>query len=193
MKRVRNLLEIYSMLEREGPERADIETSDLLRSAVVFLHATLEEFLRGIIREGVPHIGEQTLNTVPLVGQGRYPKKFHLGALAGHREKAVQQLIKESVDAYLDTLSFNSTTDIANWLEGLDIEGGLVNRRFSDLDQLMSRRHHIVHQADKGEGHLGAYPITPEELASWKDVVDEFVSSVVQALPGALPYSLRLF
>ena len=114
LKRVRHVLSIYNKLYGHGPGRRSADKSDLLRFAVVFLHATIEEFLRTIAAYYLPLSNEESLNRVPLVGLNNIGRseKFLLGRLAHHRGKSVDALLKESVTDYLLRLSFNDTTDI---------------------------------------------------------------------------------
>ena len=187
MARVRNLLEINSTM---APIDVDplvdpfgASAADLLRSAIVFLHATLEEFLRGLALARCSYVGTEFLKKVPLVGGGGSAAKFSLGELAEHRGKSVHELIDESVRHYLDTwVNFSSTDQISAWLKDLDIRVDQVNGRFGDLQQLMERRHHIVHQADRGLH--GPRPLKHSEVENWADAVDEFVSSTLSALGG---------
>src|SRR5262245_29791393 len=51
LQRVRKLVQLYRDLAGPGRGRRPVETIDLLRSAVVFLHATLEDALRTLLVE----------------------------------------------------------------------------------------------------------------------------------------------
>lgn len=56
---------------------------DILRAAVVFLHATLEDFLRYIGTKYIPSRGEDVLNEISLISSSdvlRSPEKFFLEA-----------------------------------------------------------------------------------------------------------------
>ena len=46
LKRVEDLVKIYEDTKGEGGGRRDVSKTDVLRAAVVLLHATLENFLR---------------------------------------------------------------------------------------------------------------------------------------------------
>jgi len=116
--RVRNLLTLYRNLAPRGQGRRPVHATDMLRSALVLLHASLEDVLRSVAAWKFPASGEAVLNDVPLVGlgEGGRPEKFHLGKLVPHRAKSVQALIDESVKAAINRMSFNNTTDIASIL-----------------------------------------------------------------------------
>ena len=78
-------------------------SQDILRSAVVFTHATLEDFLRTISLTFLPLADEKALNDVPLIDMndtGR-PEKFYLGKLLNHKGKTIDEVIRLSVDKHL--------------------------------------------------------------------------------------------
>ena len=103
LARVDSLTTLYDGQTPNGQGRRPVGSGDLLRAATVMLHATLEEFLRQLIRWYWPSRGsEEALDKVALLGltpQGR-PKAFLLGKLAAHRGKTVDAVLAESVDAY---------------------------------------------------------------------------------------------
>jgi hypothetical protein len=69
----------------------------VLRASVVFLHATLEEFLRSIFEEFMPWASEERLNLIPIAGGNKQqPEKFFLGRLAKYRIDSVMDILKES-------------------------------------------------------------------------------------------------
>ncbi|MFC1975960.1 HEPN domain-containing protein [Chloroflexota bacterium] len=185
LARVKNLLAIYSVIEREGWQKEGIEKTDILRSATIFLHATLEEFLRGIALWKWPDSDEEILNRVPLIGFDKYgqPQKFQLGKLAKHREKEVQRLITESVENYVNQwVNFSNTSQIDEHLKSVGVEvDEKIKEFYDDLDELIGRRHKIVHQADRKEGfgRYGTDSIELSDVERWVDVVGEFVSSVL--------------
>ena len=54
LQRVRSLVALFSSLTGAGRGRASVEIEDILRSAVVLLHASLEDLLRGIANVRMP-------------------------------------------------------------------------------------------------------------------------------------------
>ena len=75
-------------------------------------------------------------------------EKFLLGALDEHRGKTVDQLIHESVENYLDRESFGSSYDVNEVLTQMGLDNAPFKPLYADLDQMMKRRHRIVHEAD---------------------------------------------
>src|SRR6266550_5269430 len=107
---LRRAADLIEFAENSFPKDRPPQTKDdILRAAVVFLHATLEDFLRYIGARYIPSGSEDVLNKISLIGSSDVlrPEKFFLGKLAKHRDKKVDQLIAESVEAHLDKRSFN--------------------------------------------------------------------------------------
>lgn len=78
--RAYGLIEIYNLTSRmrnltpatgevEHPS-IEVNFSDILRAAVVLVHATLEDLLRSMAATLLPFADEATLNTIPLAGTG---------------------------------------------------------------------------------------------------------------------------
>jgi hypothetical protein len=154
MDRIHGLVKlIYSdidPLRATGPFQIDGAKADILRSIVVFLHATFEDLLRTTARQRIAVAKSQVLDGIPLVGTSRSGRaeKFHLGALNAHRGKTVDQLIHESVESYLDRESFGSCGDVDEVLTQMGLDTAPFKPFYADLDQMMKRRHRIVHEAD---------------------------------------------
>lgn len=151
--------------------------ADILRSAVVFLHASMEDCLRSVVAAYLPLVGEEALNRVPLLGNNRRVEKFQLGALARHRDASVADLIFRSVTEYAQNLTFNSTAEIVRHLDSL---GFVVFPRelFPKLDAMISRRHRIVHRADYDDaGVPGA--IEAAQIIDWAETVSKFLATIL--------------
>ncbi len=178
----------------DPPQELAIHTQDILRAAVVFLHATLEDFLRYVGETYLPASSEEVLNAVPLLGTHDVPRpeKFFLGKLAQHRGKTVDQLITDCVNAYLDRISFSDTTDISNLLERAGIAVERVRPLYPRLSALMTRRHQIVHRADLVDvsgDERKATPIDAATVTEWATAVKEFFAHVMadKALQDIIP------
>ena len=67
-----NLTRVHALISLadypDAPQELAIRAKDILRAAVVFLHATLEDFLRYVGETYLPASSEELLNRVALVG-----------------------------------------------------------------------------------------------------------------------------
>jgi hypothetical protein len=148
--RTENLVRLADEIYPNPPAGLQLYRQDIIRAAVVFLHATLEDFLRHVGSMYLANSSEEVLNRVALVGTSDVlrPEKFFLGRLASHRGKSVDQLISESVSAYLDRVSFSDTGEVSRLLEAIGVPLDPIRGLYASLSGLMSRRHQIVHKGD---------------------------------------------
>ncbi len=149
---------LTSLVFRDGGGPAPIAVAiesedvraDLFRAIVVFLHATFEDVLRTAARQRLGNAEPKILDNIPLVGTTKLGRaeKFHLGSLAAHRGKTVDNLIQESVEHYLNRESFGSCADVEEILRQMGLDTEPFKSLYADLDRMMNRRHRIVHEAD---------------------------------------------
>jgi hypothetical protein len=109
LDRVKHLVDVYQAAA-SGPGRRNVGTTDVLRAAVVFLHATLEDLLRSLLEWKLPGAAAEHLRDIPLEGK-EARTKFTLDELAAHRGKTVDDLIARSVYASLEDSNFNHRAD----------------------------------------------------------------------------------
>jgi RiboL-PSP-HEPN len=150
LRRVQTLIEVAGAMKDNSP--MDKETKeDILRAAVVLTHAHLEDFLRTISVAVLPAAGdEKCFDKVPLAGSGSgRPEKFFLGKLVQYRGKLVDDVLRESVSGYLEHRTFNDTEEISTALRSLGVNVSLVEESFPQIQQMIRRRHQIVHRADR--------------------------------------------
>ena len=183
VERVDSLVAINEQLAEDDAEDG---RDDILRAAVVLLHATLEDFLRGLAASHLPTAGESALNAVPLVSTdptGR-PEKFFLGRLAQYRDKTVSQIIEESVEQHLARSNFNNCSEIASLFASLDLDTAAIRVSFPEIDALMSRRHQIVHRADmiKTAGGERVEPLTVDQVKEWRAAASAFLAKALTSL-----------
>ncbi len=188
--RVNRLLRFFDS-ELEKLEGGD----DILRAAVVFIHAYLEDFLRTLAEELLPAGDERSFEDIPLAGSKSFGRgeKFALGQLAQHRGKTVDQLLRQSVSDYLSRSNFNSTTEIASLLVRLGFRPEEHNKAFDAIDRMIDRRHQIVHRADKrsSSGKTVLQPIERAEVVEWLQATHSFTSSLLTPLMQKLPTLLE--
>jgi hypothetical protein len=162
LARVESLVATYeSHPDAQGQGRKAAEVLDILRAAVVLLHATLEDVLRSVAYWKLPLAAPEVLNTIPLVGHGSNPRKFLLGELSGFRGSTIDAVFTASVNAYLEQSNFNNTTEIASLLDSVGIASATVNGTFPTLQAMMERRHQIVHRRSFPKNVGQNTPCTP--------------------------------
>jgi hypothetical protein len=187
LKRARKLVTMYQNLHgAPRGRRFDYET-DLLRAAVVFTHASLEDFIRSVRRAFLPWANEDALEAVPLAGRGGRAEKFSLGKLVKHRGKTVQQLLDESVEQHLEQSTYNNPNEIVGVLKAIGIDLRGQDWVLRNLGAMIQRRHAIVHRADmleiKGKQRLEATPLEPKTVLTWIQATSTFVLLVFGRLP----------
>jgi len=185
--RVKTLASIYkTKLAGTGSGRRPVNSADILRAATVMLHATLEDFLRDIARWKLPLANAEALNEIPIASSETKVFKFNLGYLTKFRGSSVDDIIKQSVIEYLGQATYNNVSDIKKLFTNIGQDTTKVDPYASDLGNMMERRHHIVHRADKNEttgvGHYSAKSIAHKTVKQWIDTVDKFTSDVLDDL-----------
>ena len=132
-----------------------LDPIDILRAAAIFLHAGLEDTLRSIATMMLPLAGREVLNQIPL-GDSRQPEKFLLGALTPFRGKSIDEVLKDRVWHHYQQVSVSSVCDIAALLAKLEIDFSEFDRFFVTIEEMIERRHRIVHRADLEHADLPA-------------------------------------
>lgn len=102
LDRVQHLMDIYQNAG-SGMGRRPVETTDVLRSAVVFLHATLEDFLRTLLAWRLPQAEAAHLKEVPLAGK-KPRSTFTLDELAVSGHHPARPLQRAAVQTWSDAL-----------------------------------------------------------------------------------------
>ncbi|MBB2144165.1 hypothetical protein GM921_01595 [Pedobacter sp. LMG 31464] len=182
-----SLINLYTSQTSVRRGRRTTEQLDLLRVTVVLLHATMEDFLRNLMNWKLPLSSKEKINKVPLFTNSYEPRrtKFELGELLEHSDKTVEEIIELSVREYLNSISFNNTSDIVKNLGDIQyIMNSNMRLHFAKLDEMIKRRHNIVHQADRdfvvGEGIHKIKSINLELVQGWQNAVDRFVLEIVR-------------
>lgn len=188
--RVENLVKIYEGLKTPGQGRKNTHDTDILRAAVVLLHASMEDFLRSLARWKLPASSNaQVLEQFPFPGSkpGQRAEKVNLGFFANHRGKTVDEIIRTAVEEHLDRSSYNNIQEIRRLLESIGVTVANVNQEFPTLEQTMTRRHMVVHQADRDDaGDQGSQRlkvISVPQVRPWIEAVRKFASAVLNQIP----------
>jgi len=179
IQRVRDLTQIHLQIEANPTQYSLVYAADVLRAAVMLLHATLEDLLRGLYRWKLPDRGAEQWSKIPLKGlaNGNHPKPFHFGNLKDYSEITVKDLLNQSLDEYLNYTNYNRIEDITTLLSEIEIDKEAIETYFPDLMQMMLRRHNIVHRADRERGQSesvsGILEINYSVVIGWLETVEK--------------------
>lgn len=179
LQRVEGLVALFD--ESSSPARMDV-----LRACVVLLHATLEDVFRSALEVRLPHADSEHLAMLRFEVRVKDPSdptkhrpsmkdKISMSELAKHREKTVEQLIGERIEAYLENSNFNNVEDLVDALKRVGLPTTLLDPHQANLTALMQRRHWIVHRADqkRDTGTLR------ETVQDWKEAVTKVCGEIV--------------
>ena len=163
-----------------------MEETDVLRAAVVFLHATHEDLLRSLLEWKLPGAPAKYLADIPLQGKPARTK-FTLDDLAAHRGSTVDDLIARSVLQSLKRSNFNHPGEIERALDKIGLDKDLLKLFKPQLGPLMARRHLIVHRADHsadspGRGSSFALALHQKTVELWHEALREFGTNVLNEL-----------
>jgi hypothetical protein len=182
LKRVRNLVDLYTAGSRKGKGRRTVHESDILRAAVVLLHATLEDFLRSLAEWKLPTGPAEVLAEIPLSGAGR-GSRFGLHELAAYRGQTVDEVIVKSVRQHLERSSYNHPGDIEATLAVIGCKIKIDKLDRSELAAMMARRHWIAHRLDanpeKGSGHHRVKSLANSSVTVWIAAVERLGREVL--------------
>lgn len=163
---------------------------DLLRSAVVLLHASLEDLLRSTSEHLLPRQGPTVLDEVGFpAGPDRTKSKFTLGELHPFKGRTVDEVIQAAVSARLQRASFNNVSEVAGTLERMGLSRSLLDPDQTRVEAMIKRRHLIVHRADRDRASDGAgvpltSPIAKSTVDRWRSAVLDVGHRVILALPN---------
>jgi hypothetical protein len=165
--RVKNLINIYERVKDEKFEH----NTDILRAAIVLLHAALEDCLRSLSYSKLPFASPSELHKTEC--------KVQLGKIAEYRDKTEDELVKDVAFEYLDRATYNNQEGITKALKSLGI--AIEKPDLFKLDIAIQRRHRIVHRADRSdkEGEVGRITsIQASHVLKWVGDVENFVEMV---------------
>jgi hypothetical protein len=184
LERVAHLVQVYSGTSG-GPGRPSVEDADVLRAAVVFLHATVEDLLRSLLAWRLPGATASHLKDIPLAGK-KPRSSFTVEDLAGFRGSTVDDVIVRSVAEHLDRSNFNNPGEVEAVIVRIGLPTTLLDPYRDKLGPMMTRRHWIVHRADRntatGRGQHAARGLKKATVETWADAVKQFGAAVLGQL-----------
>lgn len=164
---------------------------DLLRAAVVFLHAALEDLIRTIEGLRLPSASAEHLDDLRLIPPGGGWEKglarFTLKDLAAWRGSSVDRVIGVAADAYLERSSYSDIEKVIGALKRAGLLSAWDASKAPALASMMKRRHLIAHYADRSFAAAAGStsPIDPATVASWTELVRTFGERVIAELKGS--------
>jgi hypothetical protein len=190
LTRVKNVVAVYDALNTPGPGRPSVQQIDVLRAAVVLLHATLEDLIRTSSEELLPEASPDVLNKIGFPdGPDKTKEKFTLGELHPYKGRAVDEVIRDAVQARLQRSNYNNVSEVAGALERIGLRPTLLDHDQDQIESLMKRRHLIVHRADKrplrqpGRGSPLAEHLPRTTEDTWVAMIESVGGRILDALP----------
>ncbi|MCR6662857.1 MAG: hypothetical protein NVV60_06825 [Luteimonas sp.] len=185
--RIANLVATYRALQSGHAQgRRNAQSADTLRAAVVFLHSALEEVFRNLFLWKLPQGSQASLNTIPLKTDNHRPKGFLLGDLLPYEGRFVHNIIRDSIETYVDRMNINNLADLREGLKLIGIETNQFDPFYPKLAACMARRHQIVHQMDRnhetGRGSARVQTISVRQVTDWQENTHNFVFALVAAI-----------
>jgi hypothetical protein len=165
--------------------------SDLLGSCIIFLHATLEEFLRGVaIRNWIKLDSEDLKKNLR-----KYPRlnsrniKLNLIEAIDKREVSVESIIQQEIEDFVyKDMNFSSIEDVEEFLTlskvslrkeppEIKVEEGDI----SNIKSLIRKRHKVAHNAD-------CSGLNVELVAVWAKSLQSYIFNLSHSLGLEIQY-----
>jgi hypothetical protein len=170
--------------------------NDLLGAAIVFLHATLEEFLRGVaIREWIKLNDEDLKNVLRKYSRLNTRNiKINLVDSVERRNATIETFIKEEIKSFVyQDMNFNSFKEVKDFLdltritfnENVQAELKLEEKDFTNIELLIRKRHGVAHQAECSNLDL-------EQVLVWAKSLQHFLFNLAQSLGLEMKYREEL-
>ncbi|MGA2441429.1 MAG: HEPN domain-containing protein [Tepidisphaeraceae bacterium] len=188
IKRVENLLSLYDEL---AANKESNYANDILRSAVVLLHATLEDVLRGLLKWKKMRSNHKQLTDIQFYLDEKESKHITLSQLAAVEDKdfedmTIRAFIKDTIKRHYDRESFSNRRQINYALEALGLTPSAYAVPLNNIEPMTTRRHLIVHQSDRCEPVEGKHgkltEIAKEDVEKWRQAVRTFLDDILSAL-----------
>lgn len=174
MQRATSIIKSAENLDTNGTKR-----SDVLRSAVVLLHSIFETYYRNVLLKKLPDADEKVLDSLKILDANN-DKKVSLSRIRSYGMMSADEIVKKSIAMHLSGTSFNDYKDINNWAQKIHFDlSEFTNGK--ELNEMIHRRHKIVHEADmivKPDGKTRLTPLGVTEVKLWFSVVENIVEII---------------
>jgi len=165
--------------------------SDLLGSCVIFLHATLEEFLRGVaIREWIKLDSEDLKNTLKKYSHlSTRNIKINLIEAVDKRELSVESIIQQEIEDFVfKDMNFSSIGEVKAFLTLSKVslkeeppEIKVKEEDISNIESLIKKRHKVAHNADCSD-------LDVERVALWAKSLQSYIFNLSHSLGLEIKY-----
>lgn len=190
LSRVDSLLALYEILQKEEARRLvsskqDARSADILRAAVVLLHGSQEDYVRGMLSDWLfDRADSRELEGISLLGSAqKRAQKFTLRDLAQYKNEQVSAVIQSSIESQLSLVSFNQYSEICSWLSKIGISLAQFKNQ-SLIENLIKRRHKIVHEVDLNIKSGKTESIKASTVRSWREAVENMLRIVDEQIEG---------
>ncbi len=167
----------------DGSGTDEVLWTDVLRGAVVLVHASLEDLLRSLAEWKLPAAPPEVLESIPLesiplTGAGDARRtRFGMPELARHRGKPVDEVVTTSVEDHLQRATYGHPGEVKRLLVSCGGDPNVVDSYSRWLGPMMARRHWIVHEADAepetdAGDHHQLRRLRRDDLATWVDGIE---------------------
>lgn len=177
---------LRAMFDRLNAEEiGPVVASDLLRAAVVLLHAALEDVVRSIEEARLPDVPTFKWNfAVPSLPYDR-TERITMQQLLEYRGKTVEDVFQASVRQHFERTNYNNVSDLFSALARVGMNVAPVQAHADTVAAMMKRRHWIVHRADRSpdaiRGRDLAQHISSGLVAGWSVAVRQVGVGLVAA------------
>lgn len=184
MQRVNTLIEIYGAINGKLPEPLLEYRKDVLRAAVVLLHACLEDVLReslGRLLRAAKPMGLKGISFREEV-EGKPLAAMPLHMLAIHRGQTVDAIVDEAIRAHLNRRTFSGVPQVVDALDTLGVDRTRYKGHVKALGTVIARRHQIVHHADRKESagdHGKPRSLDETDVKAWVEAVSAIGEAVL--------------
>ena len=200
MSRVQNLICLYNILiverkkSKEGSPgfiKKRVVQEDVLRVALILLHASMEEFFRSLLKLKLHNRGAAGIGK--LLIKNNNACKFSINEVYGLDDIKSKALVESKILHFLKELyRVGNHGKVKDSLKSLGIKPTKVNQyEYNELAEMIERRHNIVHNADKkdldGEGQHNVKSLGLDTVKKYSDEVKkirQFVSDNRKDIEG---------
>lgn len=163
--------------------------ADIVRAAVLFLHATLEDLLRSSEELRFPSAPAKAFDRIRWVLPGatkdeeRLSERLSLTEFAAFRGQTVNEVLMRAFQRHHEQSNYNNENDVVGAIQRMGLEVEAYREFLPELQALMKRRHEIAHRADINRkfSHLTNRVIV-EVAERWVRTVESFGGRLLASL-----------